>query len=69
MGLFCIPKIQQFFSTKQKGPRLEILFAIQGVFKHPHRLSKKNAPQSEYKIIMLISKKYYIITNELFSFL
>ena len=33
------------------------------------RLSKKNAPQSEYKKIMLISKKYYIITNELFSFL
>ena len=33
------------------------------------RLPKKNAPQSEYKKIMLISKKYYIITNELFSFL
>ena len=32
------------------------------------RLSKKNAPQSEYKKLMLIGKKYHIITNEHFYF-
>ena len=30
------------------------------------RLPKKNAPQSEYQKIKLISKEYLIITNELF---
>ncbi len=34
----------------------------------PLRLSKKNAPQSEYKKLMLIGKKYHIITNEHFYF-
>ena len=35
---------------------------------HHLRLSKKNAPQSEYKKLMLSGKKYHIITNEHFYF-